>query len=93
VKGHINVDLLIEKFSPKLRAAINICTRLIGIGFFFVSGLYLIRMGTNLRNAQEVSLTLELPFYPLCWGIGFSFFIVCLVMMADVGILLGGKNE
>jgi hypothetical protein len=38
----------------------------------------------TLRATGEVSLTLQLPFYPFIYGIGFSALAVCLVLISDV---------
>jgi hypothetical protein len=38
----------------------------------------------DLRLSNEVSLTLELPFYPFVYGIGLSAAIVCLILLCDL---------
>jgi hypothetical protein len=38
----------------------------------------------DLRASGEVSLTLELPFYPFVYGIGFASASVCLVLLVDL---------
>ena len=93
VKGHISVDFLVEKFSRKVRKAINLSTRCIGIGFFFLSGWYLIRMGIRLYRTGEVSLTLQMPYYPLAYGVGICFFVLCLVLLSDIVKIFEEKNE
>ena len=37
----------------------------------------------DLHTAHEVSLTLQLPFYPFICGIGFSAGVVCLLLLSD----------
>jgi hypothetical protein len=38
----------------------------------------------HLREIGEVSLTLQLPFYPFVYGIGFSAAAVCLVLLVEL---------
>jgi hypothetical protein len=40
--------------------------------------------GNDLYTSGEVSLTLQLPFYPFVYGIGFSAAAVCLVLLTDL---------
>jgi len=93
VKGHISVDFLVLKFSGKVRKAINLSTRCVGVCFFFVSGWYLIRMGMKLYRTGQVSLTLQMPYYPLAYGVGICFFVLCLVLLSDIVKILEDKNE
>jgi TRAP-type C4-dicarboxylate transport system permease small subunit len=93
VRGHIYVDFLIEKFSPRVKGAFNVVTRCLGIGLFFLIGWNLIKMGGDLLKSGEVSLTLQLPFYPVAFGIGVSCFVQCVVLLCDIFKILRGKYE
>jgi len=42
---------------------------------------------------REVSLTLQMPFYPVAYGIGVCCFIQCLVMVCDIVKISGGKFD
>ena len=93
VRGHIYVDFFIERFSPKVKNAFNLATRCLGIGLFFLIGWNLLKMGADLLRSGEVSLTLQLPFYPVAFGIGVSCFVQCVVLLCDIFKILGGKYE
>jgi hypothetical protein len=41
----------------------------------------------------EVSLTRQIPFYPVAYGLGVSCFIQCLVLITDITKVIGGKYE
>jgi TRAP-type C4-dicarboxylate transport system permease small subunit len=41
----------------------------------------------------EVSLTLQMPFYPVAYGVGVCCFIQCLVMVCDIVKISGGKYD
>ena len=72
---------------------IDICTRLMGIGLFFAAGWNLIIVGIDLYRTGEVSLTLQLPFYPVAYGLAISCFVQCLVLICDIFKILGEKYE
>ncbi|MCX8117738.1 MAG: TRAP transporter small permease [Desulfobacterota bacterium] len=93
VRGHIFVDFFILKLPKKIRDAFNVTTRLMGIGLFFLAGWNLIKVGMDLKKSGEVSLTLQLPFYPVAYGIGIACFVQCLVLVCDIMKIFGGEYE
>jgi TRAP-type C4-dicarboxylate transport system permease small subunit len=84
VRGHIYVDFFVQKLSNPARKGINTITRCLGIGLFLMIGWNLILMGTDLFKSGEVSPTLQMPFYPIVYGIGISCFIQVLVLLGDI---------
>ena len=92
-RGHIFVDFLINSFPPKVMTAFNVVTRLIGIGLFILIGWNLFVLGGDLMKSGEVSLTRQLPFYPVAYGLGICCFIQCLVLVCDLVKIAGGKYE
>jgi TRAP-type C4-dicarboxylate transport system permease small subunit len=93
VKGHVYVDFLISRFSQKTRNVFNIGTRLLGIWLFIMIGWNLIKYGMDLYRSGEVSPTLQVPFYPVAYGVGICCFIQCLVLLCDILKISGGKYE
>jgi TRAP-type C4-dicarboxylate transport system permease small subunit len=93
VRGHIFVDFFILRFSKTVRNIFNIATRSLVIILFFLIGWNLIKFGIDLQKSGEVSLTLQMPFYPVAYGIGMCCFVQCLVMLCDILKILGGKYE
>jgi TRAP-type C4-dicarboxylate transport system permease small subunit len=93
VRAHIFVDFFIIKFSKRVRNIFNIATRCIVIVLFFLIGWNLIKYAMDLQKSGEVSLTLQIPFYPVAYGIGISCFIQCLVMFCDILKIFGGEYE
>jgi TRAP-type C4-dicarboxylate transport system permease small subunit len=93
VRGHIYVDFIISRFSKKIRNAFNIVTRCMVIWLFLMIGWNLIKFGMDLQKSGEVSLTLQMPFYPVAYGIGICCFIQCLVIGCDLLKIYGGKYE
>jgi hypothetical protein len=66
---------------------------LLGIGLFIIIGWNLFKYGANLYKAGEVSLTLQMPFYPFAYGVGVCCFIECLVLISDITKIFGGEYE
>lgn len=93
MRGHVNVDFLILRFSQKTRNLIHILTRCLVIGLFLMIGWNLIKYGMDLYKSGEVSPTLQMPFYPIAYGVGICCFIQCLVFFCDILKILGGKYE
>ena len=93
VRGHIFVDFFVLKFSKTGRNIFNITTRCLVIILFFLIGWNLIKYGMDLQKSGEVSLTLQMPFYPVAYGVGVCCFVQCLVMVCDILKILGGEYE
>jgi TRAP-type C4-dicarboxylate transport system permease small subunit len=93
VRAHIFVDFFILKFSQKIRNVFNIATRILVIVLFFLIGWNLIKYGMDLYKSGEVSLTIQMPFYPIAYGVGICCFVQCLVLICDIAKILGGEYE
>jgi TRAP-type C4-dicarboxylate transport system permease small subunit len=93
VRGHIYVDFFILRFSQRVRNIFNIVTRCIVIVLFFLIGWNLIKYGMDLQKSGEVSLTLQMPFYPVAYGVGICCFVQCLVLICDIIKISGGEYD
>ncbi len=93
LRGHIFVDFLISRFSKIIRNIFNIFTRLLAICLFLLIGWNLFLYGRDLYRSGEVSLTLQMPFYPVAYGVGVCCFIQSLVLFCDILKVIGGKYE
>ena len=93
MRGHVSVDIITSRFSQKVRNIFNIITRCLAIGLFLLIGSNLIKYGMDLHRAKEVSMTLEVPFYPVAYGLGICCFVQCLVLFCDIAKISGGSYE
>ena len=93
VRGHIYVDILLTKLSHNGRSAVHLATRCMGLGLFLLIGWNLIKMGVDLSRSGEVSPTLQMPFYPVVYGVGAACLLQCLVLLCDIVKVLRGKYE
>jgi TRAP-type C4-dicarboxylate transport system permease small subunit len=92
-RGHIYVDFFLFRFPQKTRNAFNIATRCLGIFLFLMIGWNLIKYGLDLQRAGEVSLTLQVPSYPIVFGVGICCFAQCLVLIGDMVKIRGGRYD
>lgn len=93
LRGHIFVDFLISRFPKIVRNIFNLATRLLAICLFLLIGWNLFLYGRDLYRSGEVSLTLQMPFYPVAYGVGVCCFIQSLVLFCDILKVIGGKYE
>jgi TRAP-type C4-dicarboxylate transport system permease small subunit len=93
MRGHIYVDFFTGKLPQTARSVFNLITRCMGIGLFFLIGWNLIKVGMDLQQSGEVSLTLQLPFYPVAYGVAVSCFVQCFVLLADTVKIFRGSYE
>jgi TRAP-type C4-dicarboxylate transport system permease small subunit len=93
LRGHIFVDFFTGKLPSAARSILNLTTRGMGIGLFALIGWNLTKVGMDLQKSGEVSLTLQLPFYPVAYGLAVSCFVQCLVLLADMVKISRGEYE
>jgi TRAP-type C4-dicarboxylate transport system permease small subunit len=93
MRGHIFVDFFTAKLPAAARSIFNLITRCLGIGLFSLIGWNLIKVGMDLQKSGEVSLTLQLPFYPVAYGVAVACFVQCLVLVADMVKISRGEYE
>jgi TRAP-type C4-dicarboxylate transport system permease small subunit len=92
-KGHIYVDMIIEKLSGPMRKLLDTFIKLLGFGFFLMSGWMLIKVGMKIHLTGEVSFTLKMPIHPIAYGLGVCCFIQCLVYLCDIVRIHGRGYE
>ncbi len=93
VRGHIYVDFLLQKLSRGPRLGFHFSTRILGIVLFSLIAWNLFKMGLDLQKSGEVSPTLQIPFYPVVFGVGICCLLQSLVLLGDIAKLVRGKYE
>jgi TRAP-type C4-dicarboxylate transport system permease small subunit len=93
VRGHIFVDFFVQKLPRTPRKGVHFITRALGMLLFFLIGWNLFKMGLDLQKSGEVSPTLQIPFYPIVYGVGIACLLQFLVLFTDIVKLLRGKYE
>ena len=83
-KGHVSVSFVVALFPQRIQGLIESITNLFGLFLFVLIAWQSVIYANDLHASREVSLTLELPFYPFVYGIGFSAAVVCLILLSDL---------
>lgn len=83
-KGHVLMEFLTEKLPRGWQRITGVITRFLGVAIFAIFGWRIFAYGTNLSNSGEVSPVLQVPTYPVAYGIGVCCFVVCLVLFYDL---------
>ncbi len=93
-KGHTSIDMLIERASEGAQKNIFILTRIPGIILFVALAYFLFLKGYGLCKADEVSLILGVPNYPIAYVLAFCCFVESLVLVTDIfGVFLEGEMK
>ena len=83
-RGHVLMDFLSGRLPFIGQRVLHFVTRLMAVFTFFIIGWNLYKLGNDLRQAGQVSLTLKMPEYPVAYGIAFCCLIECLVLLSDL---------
>jgi TRAP-type C4-dicarboxylate transport system permease small subunit len=92
-RGHIFVDFVVKKFPKTGQNILNLATRLATIAIFTLISYNLFLFSSDLLKSGEVTLTRQIPFYPIAYGLSFCCFVQCLVMIGDIMRIFGGEYE
>jgi TRAP-type C4-dicarboxylate transport system permease small subunit len=84
LQGHVIMDFIISKLSTSWQKPFHVLTRILAIGTFAMIAWNLWGLGNDLKKSGEVSLTLQLPFYPVAYGIALCCLVECLVLFVDM---------
>jgi len=83
-KGHIQVEMLVARFSQRAQGIIGSFTGILSLGIFSLITWQCIVLGNDMRLAGETSMTSLLPFYPYIYAIAFGCGLLCLVILLDL---------
>ena len=92
-RGHVAVSLVVRLFPKRLQDIIEGIISIFGIILFGLIAWQSILYGMDCQRAGEVSLTLELPFYPIIYGVALGAVVVCLVLLVDLANALGEVKD
>jgi len=92
-RGHVYMEILLEKLSKRDKAIMNTFTRILGIVLFAIIGYNLMLISKEFQASGEVSSTLKLPFFPISFFVGVCCFIECFVFLFDIARIWRGQYE
>jgi TRAP-type C4-dicarboxylate transport system permease small subunit len=80
--GHVTVDLVYHRLSPRARAVMDSIAYLLSVVLFVLISWQSIMQGLHLRSCGEVSLALRIPSYPFAFVAALGSAFLCLVLLA-----------
>lgn len=84
VRGHIDVEFLVTRFSTTVQKAIACIVYSFGMLLFALIAWRSYDFARRLQATGEVSMTQEIPFYPFVYCIAFSCVSVLLVLLVQL---------
>lgn len=82
--GHVSVSLVTRLLPKRLRILIHIFTNLLALVLFGLLSWRSILYAEELKSSGEVSMTLQLPYYPFAYGVAFASFVLCVVLITYI---------
>lgn len=82
-KGHIAVEILVEKLPRKLKVAAGTFASAISAALFALITWQSLAYAADIRQSGEVSVTLTMPIYPFIYGIAAGSGLLCLVLLVE----------
>jgi TRAP-type C4-dicarboxylate transport system permease small subunit len=92
-RGHVFMEILLEKLSKRNRAIMNTFTRILCIILFVIIGYNLLLIGREFHTSGEVTPTLKMPFFPVAYFVAVCCFIECFVFIFDIVKIWRGQYE
>jgi TRAP-type C4-dicarboxylate transport system permease small subunit len=78
--GHIAVDFILQRCSPKIQTAADILNHIIAISFWSVSAWYVAKYARTMLDSNTVSPTTQLPLSPVVYLIALGLLALSLVL-------------
>jgi TRAP-type C4-dicarboxylate transport system permease small subunit len=92
-KGHVAVSLIVERLPKRWQGVVELLTSTLSLTLFALISWQSVRYAQSFQQSGEVSPTLQLPFYPIVYGIAVSAAVVCLVLMVEILTALKTMKE
>jgi len=81
-EGHIKVDLILSRLSPRMQAFFDILTQGAAFLIFSLMTAALFSQAHALKQAGEVTVDLNIPLYPFVYVAAFGCILLALVLLA-----------
>jgi TRAP-type C4-dicarboxylate transport system permease small subunit len=82
-RGHVAVSLIVRLLPIRLQGLVEIIVSLLGFALFALIAWQSVLYGISCQQSGEVTLTLQLPFYPVIYGVAAGAAAVCVVLLVD----------
>lgn len=82
--GHIAVNILEDLIPPRILPVLDSIVAILGTGLYLVLAWQCLVYANIMRTSGELSMSMEIPFYPLIIVIALGFFMLALVLLIDL---------
>lgn len=83
-KGHIAVDIVVQRFSAGTRRALRGVNALLCMAFFALAAWRIGAYAMNLHETGEVTETLRIVYYPFAWAVSVGCAALSLVFLVEL---------
>lgn len=83
-KDHLKVDLVVDRFPPRVQGVIDSLTTLAGLGLVALIAWRSLLEGRAVQEMNLISSLIKLPAYPFYYVIAAGCFMLCLVMVCQL---------
>jgi TRAP-type C4-dicarboxylate transport system permease small subunit len=95
VKGHVAVDMLVQKFPQKVQTVLDVFSYLMSLAVYAVVTWRVGVFAEEVRTTGSVSLSVAAPYHPYLWGMALGLGLLCLVLLGQlirsIASLFGAK--
>ena len=89
VKGHIGVEIVIDKLPRTMRLVIELITNLLSLGLFGIVTWKMFEYSIKMMESGEVSMNLGLPEYLIIGVVGLGFVMFTLTIIKGMAETVG----
>ncbi len=87
--GHVGVDLLVQKLSPRGQSIVDCITSLISFFLFALVTWQMWHYAGELSTKGEVTMTVQIAKHPFIYLVSICFGVLCLTIVTDIVRLIG----
>jgi len=90
--GHIKVDLVLKRFSPKVQSIFDVFTQFVCFALFSMMSLAIWQHANRMKEWGEVTIDLALPLYPFIYvaviGCALLAFVLLIKALAALSVVM-----
>ncbi len=83
-KAHVNVDILVERFSERIRTILSCATIFLTLILFLLITWQTVSYIVDEYECELTSAVLYIPVYPFVTFVAIAFAVLCLVVLAEL---------
>ena len=92
--GHVTIDALTSRFSPKIQAILNSITGLFGVLLFSAMGWGSMVLAMDKLSNHSVTGILPIPIYPFVFLVAFGSILLALILLVQfINSLIGMEDK